>query len=277
VTITQTPTGTEDLGEAPEAPVGTCKKFGHPLKQGAGNDGRARCTTCANAAKRRRRAERNAVRPDRYREFLAEKVNFNSACGFEISDEEIHPILKPHQRAIVHWAVSGGRRAIFASFGLGKGVMQLETLRLVLDHLRPSQRGLIICPLGVRQEFKRDAAMLGIPIAFVRRTDEVAEAGKKTNAGIFLTNYESVRDGKLDPTVFDVVSLDEASVLRSYGSKTYQTFLTLFDQVPYRFVATATPSPNRYKELIQDGVKYLQAEEASSTLPTLFDAEDLSA
>lgn len=46
------------------------------------------------------------------------------------------------------------------------------------------------------------------------------------------------------------MSLDEASVLRSFGSKTYQTFLTLFDKLRYRFVATATPSPNRYKELI---------------------------
>lgn len=32
----------------------------------------------------------------------------------------------PHQRDIVHWAISGGRRAIFASFGLGKTMMQLE-------------------------------------------------------------------------------------------------------------------------------------------------------
>jgi hypothetical protein len=46
------------------------------------------------------------------------------------------------------------------------------------------------------------------------------------------------------------VSLDEASVLRSYGSKTFQEFLPLFAKVPFKLVATATPSPNRYKELI---------------------------
>jgi len=38
--------------------------------------------------------------------------------------------------------------------------------------------------------------------------------------------------------------------LRSYGSKTFQEFLPLFKGVKHRFVATATPSPNRYKELI---------------------------
>jgi hypothetical protein len=39
-------------------------------------------------------------------------------------------------------------------------------------------------------------------------------------------------------------------VLRSYGSKTFQEFLPLFAKVPFKLVATATPSPNRYKELI---------------------------
>ncbi|XAL85126.1 DNA helicase [Mycolicibacterium phage phi1_186001] len=152
-------------------------------------------------------------------------------------------MLLPHQRDLVRWAVAGGRRAIFAAFGLGKTVMQLEIVRLSLAK-HGGGRGLIVMPLGVRIEFAHDANMLGIETRFVRRTDEVG------GDGIYLTNYESVRDGKLDPTLFTAVSLDEASVLRSFGSKTYQSFLELFDAVPYRYVATATPSPNRYKELI---------------------------
>ena len=150
----------------------------------------------------------------------------------------------PHQAAIVEWAVRGGRRAIFANFGLGKSIMQLETLRLTLAG-HGHGRGLIVCPLGVRQEFMRDArTLLGVELAFVNRSEQVA------GDGLYITNYEPVRDGKLDPSLFVATSLDEASVLRSYGSKTFQTFLTLFDRVPYRFVATATPSPNRFKELI---------------------------
>lgn len=39
-------------------------------------------------------------------------------------------------------------------------------------------------------------------------------------------------------------------MLRSYGSKTFQEFLPLFAKVAFKLVATATPSPNRYKELI---------------------------
>lgn len=177
-----------------------------------------------------------------YREFIEQKVNFDKTYGHHINPEDIHPILKPHQRDIVQWAVQGGRRAIFAAFGLGKSVMQLETLKHTLaEH---GGMGLIICPLGVRQEFAHDAQMLDTSIQFIRSIEET------TGEGLYITNYETVRDGKLDPNEFTAVSLDEASVLRSFGSKTYQTFLTLFEKVPYRFVATATPSPNRYKELI---------------------------
>jgi SNF2 family DNA or RNA helicase len=178
-----------------------------------------------------------------YRQFLERKIRFDHACGFEIDLSEVNPILKPHQKAVVQWAVRGGRRALFEKFGLGKTMQQLEILRLVLKY-SGGGRGLIIAPLGVRQEFKRDAEKLGMTITFTRTIDEAPADG------IYITNYETVRDGKLDPKDFTAVSLDEASVLRSYGSKTYQTFLTLFESVKYKFVATATPSPNRYKELI---------------------------
>jgi len=178
-----------------------------------------------------------------YLEFLRQKIRLADFAGFEVADTEINPILKPHQRAIVQWAVRGGCRAIFAAFGLGKSVMQIETARLVRD--RSGGKALIICPLGVRQEFRRDGLMLGVDFKFIRTAAEMEDG-----TDFYLTNYESVRDGKLDPNLFTVVSLDEASVLRSFGSKTYQTFLDLFASVRYRFVATATPSPNRYKELI---------------------------
>lgn len=181
---------------------------------------------------------------DDYDEFVKAKAKFDKHYGFDVEDGEINHNLLDHQRAIVRWAVKGGRRAIFAKFGLGKSVMQLETLRLILKH-SGGERALIVAPLGVRGEFIRDGRdLLDMHVKFVRRTGEI------DGAGVYVTNYESVRDGKLDVSGFTAVSLDEASVLRSFGSKTYQTFLTMFDAVPFRFVATATPAPNRYKELI---------------------------
>ena len=180
---------------------------------------------------------------DNYTDFLRRKIRMASFKGFDIKPEAAHPVLFPHQRDIVRWAVLGGNRAIFASFGLGKSVMQCEWLRQIVA--AAGGIGLIVCPLGVRQELIRDAAMLGIKLVFIRSAAEIVDG-----QAFYCTNYETVRDGKLDPRLFTAVSLDEASVLRSFGSKTYQEFLPLFEGVKFKLVNTATPSPNRFKELI---------------------------
>jgi DNA modification methylase len=180
-----------------------------------------------------------------YEQFVAAKTTYDSHHGFDVDPGDVHPLLKAHQADLVRWAVAGGRRAVFAAFGLGKSMIQLETVRLVAA--RAGGPGLIVCPLGVRQEFTRDAQMLGLVTRFVRRDHEI---DRDTPGVIHLTNYESIRDGRLDPALFPVVSLDEASVLRSYGSRTSTEFLRACTAVPYRFVATATPAPNRYLELL---------------------------
>ena len=191
-----------------------------------------------------------------YTEFLKSKVKLAESHGFDIDLDEINPMLKPFQKDCVRWAVKMGRAALFESFGLGKSIQQLEVVRLILT--RVGGMGLIVIPLGVRQEFIRDASMLGIQVKFIRRIEE-AEGD-----GIYLTNYETVRDGKLDPRLFSVASLDEASVLRGFGgTKTFREFMALFagdrktmdarilgEAVPYRYVATATPSPNEFIELL---------------------------
>ncbi len=205
-----------------------------------------------------------------YERFLRAKVRVAPKHGFAVTPEDVNPILTRHQPDAVRWACAGGRRGLFEAFGLGKSVQQIEIMRLCRAHAGGAVG--IVLPLGVKQEFAHDARLLSTgdhqlvtddqraklrewigedprrapKVRFVRRTSEV----DPDFDGIHLTNYESVRDGNLDPNVFTASSLDEASVLRSFGSKTYQTFLTLFDDVRFRFVATATPSPNRYKELI---------------------------
>lgn len=179
-----------------------------------------------------------------YRQFLEAKAALAPSTGVEVSPEDVHPALMPHQRDMVVWAVRGGRRAIFASFGLGKTLIQLEALRLILA--AKGGRALVVLPLGVRQEFIRDAQLIGLAPRFIRRIEE-ADAD-----GIYLTNYETVRDGKLDARQFTALSLDEAAVLRGFGgTKTFREFMRLFEGVAtYRFVATATPDPNEYIELL---------------------------
>jgi len=183
-----------------------------------------------------------------YNDFLRAKIKLAPRQGFDVPLEKINPNLKPHTRDIVRWALQGGQRAVFASFGLHKTSTNLEVMRQIGIH-RPCLR-LIVLPLGVRQEFTREVAKRftgehAVDLRFIRTDAEIE--GPDT---LYMTNYESVRDGKIDVRRFGAASLDEASILRSYGSKTYQEFLPLFDQVEFKFVFTATPSPNRFKELI---------------------------
>ncbi|NCD35437.1 MAG: DNA methylase N-4, partial [Spartobacteria bacterium] len=103
-----------------------------------------------------------------YMEFVTRKIVTAVRSGFTVQPGEINPLLFEHQRDIVQWALDGGRRAIFAAFGLGKSFMQIEAMKHIGK--REGGRQLIICPLGVRQEFKADAAKLGMTISFVRRS-----------------------------------------------------------------------------------------------------------
>jgi len=206
-----------------------------------------------------------------YLEFLKSKIETAPDTGFDITDADINSILKPHQRDAVKWAIKGGRRALFESFGLGKTLQQLEIHRIIID--REGGKALIVCPLGVRQEFKQDAEnLLHIPVEYVRTMAEV----KASTADILITNYERVRDGDIDPGYFTSTSLDEASVLRSFGSLTYQTFLQKFKGVRYKFVCTATPSPNKYKELIHYA-GYLEVMDTGQALTRFFQRDSTKA
>lgn len=188
-----------------------------------------------------------------YADFLKAKIKFDQGSGFDADLAEINPALKDFTRSIVQWMLRGGRRAFFGSFGLHKTVTALEVMRLLLKH-RPGRPKVIVIPLGVRREFMRDALLYfggkhALSLLFVRTTAELQHA---TSLGmIALTNYESVREGKLDLAGCDVW-LDEASILRGFGgTKTFREFMRLFEYSEgFRFVATATPSPNEYIELL---------------------------
>lgn len=210
-----------------------------------------------------------------YIEFLRNKMAISHQTGFEINSEEITPTLYPHVKDTVRWAVAGGCRAIFSSFGMQKTVTQLEILRVILNH--KGGKGLIVCPKRVVVEFLTQAEQhLHMKVTYVRTMADVMICP----TDIMVTNYERVRDGedgvRIDPSYFTATSLDEASVLRGFGTKTYQEFLPLFSGVPYRFVATATPSPNRYKELIHYA-GYLGVMDAGQALTRFFQRDSTKA
>jgi DNA modification methylase len=207
-----------------------------------------------------------------YKEFLESKIELAQDSGFEVNPADINKALKPHQRDAVIWALKGGRRALFESFGLGKTIQEIEFCKQVIDH--EGGRALIVLPLGVKQEFTQDAVNVleyDAPV-YCRSMEEV----ESCDSSIVLTNYERVRDGDIRPDYFVATSLDEASVLRSFGSKTYQTFLDKFKNVPYKLVATATPSPNKYKELIHYA-GYLEIMDTGQALTRFFQRDSTKA
>ncbi len=208
-----------------------------------------------------------------YTDFLKSKAILAPVSGFDIQGEELSAALLPHQRDGVAWALRGGRRALFESFGLGKTVQQLEFCREAAR--REHGKALIVCPLGVKQEFQRDAVQVlwwEAPPPYVRTMEEANAA----EGPVLLTNYERVRDGDIDPKAFAACSLDEASVLRSFGSKTYQTFLDKFQGVKYKLVCTATPAPNRYKEIIHYAA-FLEVMDSGAALTRFFQRDSTKA
>lgn len=207
-----------------------------------------------------------------YLDFLKTKIEIAAESGFTVDRGELNKALKPHQQDAVAWALRGGRRALFESFGLGKTVQEIEFCHQAVK--KEGGKALIVLPLGVKQEFTQDAInVLGYKKPrYIKNQQEAVAADEE----ILLTNYERVRDGDIDPSYFTATSLDEASVLRSFGSKTYQTFLDKFKNVPYKLVATATPSPNRYKELIHYA-GYLEVMDTGQALTRFFQRDSQKA
>jgi DNA modification methylase len=188
----------------------------------------------------------NKIMLMKYQEFLEKKIVVAGTFGTEIDKSKINSIAKPHQKDIIHWAITGGRRAIFASFGLGKTLMQLEIARLIIE--LTGKPFLICMPLGVVGEFRDDNELLGAqyPIKYITDTDEV----ETSELAIYVTNYERVRKGDIKPEYFGGVSFDEASILRNLKTETTNYVLKHFSKINYRFVATATPTPNDFIEIL---------------------------
>jgi hypothetical protein len=201
---------------------------------------------------------------EKYQQFIEAKAAVAPALGFEVDPATVNPLLKPMTRAIVPWACRGGRRALFLRFGLHKTSTQLEILRQCIMHA--GGHSLQVVPLGVKHEFFLEQAERhpDVELKFINRPHQMEPAneagpGKKL---IHLTNFETIRDGKLDPLLFTSASLDEAACLRGFGgTKTFREFMATFGGddrrlgikhagVRYRFVATAVPDPNEYIELL---------------------------
>ena len=173
-----------------------------------------------------------------YRKFLESKRFVLESSGFDIEKSELNQTLYGFQQDIVRWALAKGRASIFADCGLGKTLMQLEWAYQV--HKYTNEKILILAPLAVCEQTKREGALFGYDVNICESQSDVAD-------GINITNYE-----KLDKFVskeFVGVVLDESSILKSFTGKVRTSIIDNFESVPYKLACTATPAPNDYMEL----------------------------
>ena len=171
-----------------------------------------------------------------YKDFLENKQHSIGNFGFEAN--YIPDMAFDFQKQIIETAVKKGRMAVFADTGLGKTLIQLSLAQNVVNHT--GKRVLILTPLAVAFQFILEAEKMGIDDI------EYSKDGKHTK-NIVICNYERLH--YFNSTDFEGVVLDESSILKNFDGKIKGQITSFVKKLPYRFLSTATPSPNDFIEL----------------------------
>jgi len=155
------------------------------------------------------------------------KANYIPDCSFDF------------QKYVIEKAVLKGRSAVFLDTGLGKTLVQLAIAKNIINHT--NKKVLILTPLAVAFQFIKEAEDRDI-------TDdiEISKNGKHTKS-IVICNYERLH--YFDEKDFECVILDESSILKNFDGKIKNSITSFIKKIPYRFLSTATPSPNDFIEL----------------------------
>lgn len=172
-----------------------------------------------------------------YEDFINQKKHLIGDFGFE--PNYIPKCAFDFQKHIIEKAVRKGRIAVFADTGLGKTLIQLSIAQNVVNHT--NKKVLILTPLAVGFQFIKEAHDLKI-------TDDIEQTkdGKHTKK-IVVCNYERLQHLNADD--FECVILDESSILKNFNGKIKDQITSFIKRVKYRFLSTATPSPNDFIEL----------------------------
>lgn len=171
-----------------------------------------------------------------YEEFINSKKHTTNNFGFE-------PLWYPEcafdfQKHIINKATLKGRVGIFADTGLGKTLMLLSIAKNVI--LKTNKRVILLTPLAVAFQFLDEAKKIGVDDI------EYSKDGKFTKK-IVICNYERLH--YFNSNDFECVILDESSILKNFNGQIKNQITSFIKKVPYKFLATATPSPNDFIEL----------------------------
>lgn len=172
----------------------------------------------------------------KYEEFLQSKRHSVGEFGFEANF--IPDIAFDFQRHVIERAVAKGRVAVFLDTGLGKTLVQLSIAQNIVNHT--NKKVLILTPLAVAFQFIIEAEKIGVGDV------EYSKDGRHTKK-IVVCNYERLH--YFDHSDFECVILDESSILKNFDGKIKSQITAFIKKIPYRFLSTATPSPNDFIEL----------------------------
>lgn len=172
----------------------------------------------------------------KYVEFLQTKQRRVRNYGF-IPSKFMLPLFI-WQGDVVSRACHAGRFAIFADCGMGKTLMQLEWCMQV--YARMGGKLLILCPLAVAEQTRREGAQFGVSVNLCRHGGEMVD-------GINITNYEMLHH--FSPGGLTAIVLDESSILKNYSGKVREATTDFAKDIPYRLCCTATPAPNDMMEI----------------------------
>jgi SNF2 family DNA or RNA helicase len=171
-----------------------------------------------------------------YEKFLENKRHSIGNFGFKAN--YIPDIAFDFQKFVIEKAILKGRSAVFLDTGLGKTLVQLALAKNIVNHT--NKKVLILTPLAVAFQFILEAEKLGIDDI------EYSKDGKHTKK-IIVCNYERLH--YFNEKDFEGVILDESSILKNFDGKIKQEVTTFVKKIPFRFLSTATPSPNDFIEL----------------------------
>lgn len=171
-----------------------------------------------------------------YQDFINQKKH--STSDFGIPCNFIPDKMFDFQKYVTEYAVKKGRCAVFLDTGLGKTLIELAVAKNYIHHT--NKPVLIITPLAVAFQFIREAEKFGID-------DIMYSKDGKYDTKIVVCNYE--RLDKFNHNDFDCVILDESSILKNFDGHIKQQVTTFLKKVQYRYLFTATPSPNDFVEL----------------------------
>jgi ERCC4-related helicase len=171
-----------------------------------------------------------------YLEFLENKKHSIGECGFE--PNYIPDMAFDFQREIIRKSVRKGRIAVFADTGLGKTLIQLAIAKNVVNHTKG--KVLILTPLAVAFQFILEAEKMEVEGV------EYSKDGVHSK-DIVISNYERLH--YFDSKDFSGVVLDESSILKNFDGKIKNQVTSFVKKISYRFLSTATPSPNDFIEL----------------------------